>query len=108
MTLSRYEQRVLAEMEQDLATRPALMGCRRWWRRWRSEPAATRGRGVLTGLSAVAGLALLAVGLVSADGIGLVAALIGYAFTVLATLSAVTALTHRVQTRTARLDRRSP
>jgi hypothetical protein len=72
MTLSRYEQRVLAEMEQDLATRPAFIGFRRWWRRWRSEPAATRGRGVL------------------------------------ATLSAVTALTHRVQTRTARSDRQSP
>jgi DUF3040 family protein len=102
MALSRYEQRVPAEIEKDLAARPASRGIRHWWRRWQSERAATRG---LTGGSAAAGLTLLAVGLVSANGIGVVAALIGYALTVLATLSAVT---HRLQTRAAHQRARPP
>ena len=101
MTLSRYEQRVLAEMEQDLAARPVSRGLRQWWRRGRSQHAATRGQAMLAGLSAAVGITLLAVGLVSTNGVGVVAAVIGYALIVLATLSAVTVISHRPRTRAA-------
>jgi len=101
MTLSRYEQRVLAEMEQELAAWPVPRGLRQWWPRGQSVRVATRGQATLAGLSAAAGITLLAVGLVSTNGVAVVAAVIGYALVVLATLSAVTAITHRPRTRAA-------
>jgi DUF3040 family protein len=111
MALSRYEQRVLKEIEQDLAARPASRRLRHWWRRPRIELAATR-RGVLTGLTGAAGLTLVGVGLVAANGIGILTALIGYALTVLAASSAVTAINHRLWSRfgqkPAQLRNRSP
>ena len=89
MTLSRHEQQVLEEIEQDLAASRSL--------RWRRSfgRAATQHPGLLAGLIGASGLALLAVGLATANGIGIVAALIGYALIVLAAWFALTAITRR-------------
>jgi hypothetical protein len=95
MTLSAYERRVLEDMEHELAlsTGPGRTHRAR-------RPAPYRAAGWT--LAGVTGPTLIAVGLALATGFGILAALAGYALTVLTVSAAVTTVANRTRGRTHR------